>query len=50
MAPDRYKVVRVYQKSNKKTVLAKGVTKAQAERKVNSFKTKNSSMVVFYKM
>jgi|GEM_PF-5966018 len=49
-AQDRYKVVRVYKSSNKRKVLANGVTRVQAERMVNSYKTTNQSMVVFFKV
>ena len=49
-AKNRYKVVRVYKSSNKRTIIAKGVTRAQAERMVQSYKSSNQSMVVFFKM
>lgn len=50
MANDRYEVVRIYYKSNKRTVIAKGLTESQAKSKVNSFAKSKTSMVVYFKM
>jgi len=49
-AQDRYKVVRLYFKSTKRTLIAQGLTEKQAKAKAASFKDSKTSMVVFYKM
>jgi hypothetical protein len=44
-----YKVYRIYQKSCKRVIIEKGLTREEAIRLVNSFPDSNTSMVVFTK-
>ena len=46
---EKYKVVRVYRNSDRKTLIEKNLTLDEAKRLVNSFPDSEKSMVVFYK-
>ena len=44
-----YKVYKIFRKSQRKEVLARGLTRDEAKTMVNSFPDSNTSMVVFDK-
>ena len=44
-----YKVVKIYRVSRKREVLARGLTREEAQRMVNRYPDSNRSMVVFTK-
>lgn len=44
-----YKVYRVFKKSNRREVIKRGLSREDAKKLVNTFKSNNNSMVVFDK-
>jgi len=46
----KYKVVKIFRKSGRRSILAKNITLEQAQRKVKSYPNSKTSMVVFYEM
>lgn len=47
---DRYEIVKIFRHSKKRVVLARGVTRLQAARMVQSYPDNDKFMVVFYQM
>ena len=50
MKPTFYKVLKIFRKSGRREILAKGLTREEAMRVVNSYPNSTRSMVVFTSM